>query len=311
MEKPQRTHDYSVHHLFDPTRWDQFQPRQDDVVVTTSLRSGTTWTQVIVANLIFQDGNMPAPIGEMSPWFELRLHPFEPLLAALDAQQHRRIIKSHLPLNGMTFHEQMKYIVVGRDTRDVFMSLVHHFRGYSAEAIKRVSVYDELIGRSFPPDMGDDKDFWKKWMTQSWFEWENQGYPYWSHLNFAQSWWSYRMLPNVLLLHFEDLLNDTEGEIKRIAAFLDISIDEAHWPDIKRRTRFDEINKNMDKILPEMKVMLRNGPSDYMYKGANGLWREFLDEEDLALYHAAVKGALTSDCARWLERGRNASGLEL
>jgi len=311
MDKPDRIYDYSVHHALDPKRWDQFMPRENDIVVTTSLRSGTTWTQVIVANLIFQDGNMPAPIGDMSPWYELRLHPFEALLEGLEAQKHRRFIKSHLPLNGLKFFEQLKYIVVGRDTRDVFMSLVHHFRGYSAEAIKKVSAYDDLIGRSFPPEMGDDKSFWRQWISQSWFEWESQGYPYWSHLNYAQSWWSFRKLPNVLLVHFEDLLNNTEAEIRRIAHFLDISIDEKHLPAIIQRTRFEEIDRNMDNILPEMKVMLRDGPSDYMYKGANGLWRDFLDNDDLELYHAAVKRALSPDCARWLENGRAASNIDV
>lgn len=311
MEKPRRTHDYSVHHLLDPKRWDQFLPREGDVVVTASRRAGTTWTQVIVSNLIFQDGDFPGPIGEISPWYEVRLRPFEPMLAALEAQPHRRSVKSHLPLNGLKYFEQLQYIVVGRDTRDVFMSLMHHHRGWSEVVIKKAAAYDSLIGRSFPPDMGDNKSFWRKWISQSWFEWESQGYPYWSHLNYAQSWWSFRKLPNVLLLHFEDLLNDTESEIKRIAKFLDITIDKKHLPAIKQRTRFEEIKQNMNKIMPEMDLLLKEGASDYMYKQANGLWREILDEEDLQLYNAAVKRTLSPDCARWLEQGRTASDIDL
>ncbi|MCF6255536.1 MAG: sulfotransferase domain-containing protein [Gammaproteobacteria bacterium] len=311
MEKPKKTYDYSVHHVFDPERWDQFSPRQGDVVVTTSQRAGTTWTQVIVANLIFQDGNIPGPIGEISPWYDLRFSPFEPMQEALEAQTHRRSIKSHLPLNGLTFYEQLNYIVVGRDTRDAFMSLLHHHRGLSIDVVKKAATYDDLIGRSFPPDVGSDKDFWRQWISQSWFEWETQGYPYWSHLNHAQSWWSFRKLPNILLVHFEDLLNDTEGEIKRIANFLDITIDEKQLPSIKERTRFEEISKNMDKILPEMNMVLRDGPSDYMYKYGSGLWHDFLDDEDIELYQAAVKKTLSPDCARWLEQGRTANDIDL
>jgi len=190
----------------------------------------------------------------------------------------------------LTFYEQLKYIVVGRDTRDAFMSLLHHHRGLSVDVVKKAATYDDLIGRSFPPDVGSDKDFWRQWISQ---------------------WWSFRKLPNILLVHFEDLLNDTEGEIKRIASFLDITIDEKQLPGIKQRTRFEEISKNMDKILPEMNMVLRDGPSDYMYKYGSGLWHDFLDDGDLELYQTAVKKALSPDCARWLEQGRMASDIDL
>ena len=56
---PQRTHIYQNHH-FDSTRWDYFESRADDIVIATSYKAGTTWTQVIVAHLLFPDGNFPA-----------------------------------------------------------------------------------------------------------------------------------------------------------------------------------------------------------------------------------------------------------
>ena len=55
---PQRTRVYQSHH-FDSTRWDYFEPRDDDIIIATSYKAGTTWTQAIVAHLLFPDGNFP------------------------------------------------------------------------------------------------------------------------------------------------------------------------------------------------------------------------------------------------------------
>ena len=62
---------YQNHH-FDSTRWRWFESRPDDIVIATSYKAGTTWTQAIVANLLFPGGDFPDDIGRMSPWLDLR-----------------------------------------------------------------------------------------------------------------------------------------------------------------------------------------------------------------------------------------------
>ena len=71
---------------------------------------------------------LPASLGELSPWIDARfMGPIEPILAGVDAQEHRRFVKSHLAADGLRFFPEAKYIVVGRDTRDVFMSMYNHY----------------------------------------------------------------------------------------------------------------------------------------------------------------------------------------
>lgn len=60
LKLPERNRIYQNHH-FDSTRWDYFEPQSTDIIVATSYKAGTTWTQAIVAHLLFQDGNFPAP----------------------------------------------------------------------------------------------------------------------------------------------------------------------------------------------------------------------------------------------------------
>ena len=57
----------------DSSRWSQFDLRSGDVIVSTPPKCGTTWTQTIVANLIFPDGDLPAPVMVLSPWIEAKM----------------------------------------------------------------------------------------------------------------------------------------------------------------------------------------------------------------------------------------------
>ena len=97
---PAKTRDFHNHHM-DSTRWDGFRFRDDDVIVATYAKSGTTWTQQIVGQLVFA-GAEDVNIAEISPWLDLRIMPPD-TAARLEAQQHRRIIKTHLPLDALTF----------------------------------------------------------------------------------------------------------------------------------------------------------------------------------------------------------------
>src|SRR6478672_8844801 len=112
---PERTREYRNHHL-DSTRWDGFVVRDDDIIVTTAYKAGTTWTQRILAALILPAG--PFDLMGVSPWIDARFQgPLEPMLAGVEAQQHRRFVKSHLAADGLLLYPQAKYVVVGRDTR--------------------------------------------------------------------------------------------------------------------------------------------------------------------------------------------------
>ena len=72
---PQRSRLYQNHH-FDSTRWDWFETRPDDIVVGTSYKAGTTWTQAILANLLFPDGSFPDDPGRPTA-LQLAVEPLE------------------------------------------------------------------------------------------------------------------------------------------------------------------------------------------------------------------------------------------
>ncbi len=141
---PKVEHIYQNHTL-DSTRWEQFQPRPDDIVVATTYKSGTTWMQNIVLNLIFQDLQIH-DINQLSPWLDNCLGPLDETLSQLEAQQHRRCIKTHLPLDGLRYLPQVKYVYVGRDARDVFMSGWNHYNNYKPEVYLMLNDPTRLVG---------------------------------------------------------------------------------------------------------------------------------------------------------------------
>ncbi len=300
---PQKTREYAGHPIIDGTRWRVYQHRPDDIVISTSYKAGTTWMQTIVANLLYQDGEFPAPVSVMAPWLDMALPPIDEIAAGLEAQTNRRFIKTHLPLDGVPYFEGNKYIVVGRDARDVFMSLWNHHRNYSDAIREAMADFGQQTGKVFPTDFADIHAFWKAWITKSWYEWESDGYPYWSHLQHIKSWWDYRHLSNIHFVHFADLLNDPAGEVRGIAKHLGIAIDEDCFAGILERISFKDMKKNFGNIMPEASEIWRGGGKTFMNKGTNGRWKEVLTPAEIDQYHAAVERVLPVDCAHWLENG--------
>ncbi len=299
---PERSRIYQCHH-FDGTRWDYLERRPDDIIIATSYKAGTTWTQAIVAHLLWPGGDLPAPPSVLSPWLDMRAVPLEVALNELKAQAHRRFIKTHLPFDGMIYDERWKYLYVARDARDVFMSLWNHYTNMTDEIKALFNTLPGRVGDPFPEPPDDIHTFWRDWMTKGWFDTDTDGYPYWSHLTNVQSWWDVRDRPNIQLIHYADLLADTEGEMRRIADYLEIDVPEDHWPSIVEAVSFKNMKEKGEVYAPAGGTMWKGGAKTFLHKGTNGRWREVLSDEELELYDAACDRALSADCRAWLETG--------
>ena len=102
----------------DSARWWHFPFRPGDIVISTRSKSGTTWMQMICALLVFQTPAFPQPLADLSPWLDWLITPEAEVYARLAAQRHRRIIKTHTPLDGLPIDPGVTYIVVARDPLD-------------------------------------------------------------------------------------------------------------------------------------------------------------------------------------------------
>lgn len=289
--------------LMDSTRWDQFTPRTDDIVITTSYKAGTTWMQGICAALVFQTPQPPVPQDELTPWLDANFAPIEDVIAKLEGLTNRRYIKTHLPLDGIKFFDEIKYIYVGRDGKDVWMSMWNHWHNSNPDI---TDAMNDAPGREGPPMLHPPQEIqpaFDEWLTRGSFPWENDGYPFWSHLHHAKTWWQYRHLPNILFVHFDDLLNDTDTQMRRISNYLEIPINEALWPTLVEGVSFGSMKRNADKMAPGGTGGAWKDNSNFFHKGTNKRWLGVLRADQTAAYDALALRELGPDHARWLEHG--------
>ena len=277
----------------DSTRWNGFEFRDDDIVIATWSKTGTTLTQQVVAQLIF-NGNADVFGQEISPWPDFRFLPAEEVLAMAKGQRHRRFLKTHLPVDALVFSPKAKYIYIGRDARDVFWSW-HHHHSILTDASYELANPADRTWAEFPRPDPDIRRAYNEWLDKDGYP----VFPFWSHV---QSWWDIRLLPNVKLIHFNGLRADLPGAIRDIAGYLDIAIDEAAFPKILEHCSLEFMRKSAAKS-SILDAIFKGGGGNFINKGTNGRWKDVLSAEDIAKCDQEAAKHLSPDCAHWLKTG--------
>jgi aryl sulfotransferase len=290
---PRKTRELQNHHM-DSTVWNGFAFRDDDIIVSTYGKAGTTWTQQIVTQLVF-GGDPTIPVHEISPWWDMRIIPPH-VRAAVEAQTHRRILKTHLPADALVLSPEAKYLYVARDGRDVIWSMYNHHAGFKPEAFGLLNDTPGLVGPRLPPADPDIRRYYRTWLEQD-------GYPFWSFWENTQSWWALRHLPNVRLVHFNRLKADLEGEMRSIAEFLEIDLAADKWPAAVEHCSFDFMKAHADLYAPMGGFPWENGGDTFINKGVNGRWKDVLSPEESLTYERMALEKLGPDCAKWLATG--------
>jgi aryl sulfotransferase len=280
-------------------RWADFPLRRGDIIVSTWPKTGTTWVQMICALLIFQAPELPAPLSELSPWLDLSRVSRDEVYAQLAAHEHRRIIKTHLPLSDIPVDPRATYIVVGRHPLDAALSRYHHLdnehkAGVPDGVTSRPPEADPRPQRSVSP---------REWLLR-WIDMEPSpqvDYHYLAEmLRHLSAAWARRGEPNVVLVHYEDLSADLEGEMRRVAARLGITVPEAIWPSLVKAAAFEHMRADPDRFVSSGVVFKDNAA--FFRSGTSGEGRALLTSAEFARYRARVARLASPDLLAWLHR---------
>ena len=263
-------------------------------MVATYAKSGTTWTQQIVAQLLFE-GAEGVDVSHASPWVDLRIMP-PAAIAGLENVTHRRFVKTHLPVDALVFSPMAKYLYIGRDGRDAVWSMYNHHANANQHWYDALNNTPGLVGDRIEPPQGSEHEYFREWLARD-------GHPFWSFWDNVRSWWAVRDLPNVKLLHFNQMKADLPASIRAIGAFLDIPIDEAKFPAIVEHCGFDYMKAHAELAAPLGGALWEGGARTFINKGTNGRWRDTLTTADNAVYEAKAIAELGPECARWLAQG--------
>ncbi|MCC8589264.1 sulfotransferase domain-containing protein [Xanthomonas euvesicatoria pv. euvesicatoria] len=300
MGMPSKQREYS-NRFFDSTVWNDFAFRDDDVVIASYAKAGTTWVQQIVAQLIF-GGAEEIEVSRLSPWFD-SVYPDKATKQRLLAEQrHRRFVKTHLPADALVLSERARYLYVGRDARDIVWSLYDHQRAVSADAQARLDAEPSSNGKLkvMPPPTCSVEDYFQNWMRAD-------GAPLWPFWEGVRSWWALRDYDNVLLVHYAALLHDLPAQVRRIAAFLDIPLDAQYCERVLAHCSLDYMRAHAARYVPQGAGFWRDGGRAFFNQGLNGRWRDRLAPSVDAAYRQRVVAELGAECAHWLATGDVAS----
>jgi hypothetical protein len=290
----------------DSARWDAVALRDDDVIIATPSKSGTTWMQMCCALLIFQQPQPPAPLAELSPWLDMLTWPLDEVVALLDAQQHRRFIKTHTPLDGLPWDERVTYVCVARDPRDASLSMENHMANMNMEnalaARQRAVGNEDLDVASLLPPPTDPDERFRAWVDGVGSDdARNVGLP--AVLAHLRTFWDRRDEPNVALFHYADLKADLAGQMRRLAGVLRIEVPEDRWPALVHAATFEEMKKHADVLAPDTTHQLWKDNSQFFHQGRSGRWRDVVSEENVAHYERKVAELIDPELAHWMHHG--------
>lgn len=294
----------------DSARWEGFRFRDGDIVITTPPKCGTTWTQTLVALLIFGSAKFPRPLSEISLWLDMQLAAKDEVFALLEAQTHRRFIKSHTPLDGLPYDERVTYICVGRDPRDVAVSCQHHMDnidlGRFIELRQRAVGLDDLaeLGVTPPPSEPPTPaqrlaEYLDTVMTP-----ENVNVMTLEFvLHHLQTFWDRRDAANIALFHYGDLKADLVGQMRRLADVLAISISDERLEELVVAATFEAMRDNAEMVAPNADAAIWRSTTGFFHSGSSGQWQQLFDDAAIERYEQRVAQLAPADLAVWAHQG--------
>jgi hypothetical protein len=227
------------------------------------MKSGTTWLQMIIYQLI-SDGKMDFDhMDDLSPWFEMELD----RISTFEDLESPRFFKTHLPYQLISKCWPVKYIYVMRNGMDVAVSQYHHLKNLVDPALTFETSFDDyFINCKHPmtnPEFG------------GWF-------------GHVAGWLKNKKKQNVLYVKYEDLKQDLKGSIKKIADFCGIVVDESRYPRILENCSFSFMKKHENKFGQRgpdgqsFKNFIRKGKADtgilYLNKKQKEMYTKKYDE---------------------------------
>ncbi|PFX15401.1 Sulfotransferase 1C4 [Stylophora pistillata] len=216
---------------------------KEDIFVASYPRSGSTWTQEIVWQILHDGQIDQRRLDERVPFVEgmilgIKSYPYtvtdaKSAVKVFTSFPKPRVFKTHLPYSlvpmGLDEANKPRYIYVMRNPKDVFVSIYNHRR--NMPYLVEFPTWDEAFKRLITGDSA-----------------------FGLHFDHVLGWWKQRDDPNILFLTYEERIKDPEDAVQKIAKFIGKEISLETRDLIVRQTSFDAMkSSNYTPILLGLK----------------------------------------------------------
>lgn len=303
--------------MTDNLRWDALELRDGDIIISTPPKCGMTWTQRLVSLLVFDGPELPGPLSTISPWLDQTIRPIEEVVAVLEAQNHRRFIKTHTPLDGLVLDDRVTYICVGRDPRDAAVSMLHQTtnmdRGRMRELHEAAVPPAERLGPPAPePGSGRGVvEEFRHWLEGPALPPPGVGFTPPKGIGtlanvlhqFGKAW-ERRELPNVALFHYADYQADLPGELVRLAGVLGMRLSRERATELAQYASLGAMRARASEIAPNTTDGIWHSDEQFFRRGSSGEWQEYFTVEEYRRYNHRINQLGHPDLLAWVHEGR-------
>jgi hypothetical protein len=224
---------------------------EDDTFIASYLKSGNTWTRFLVTNMRYPSKKITfRNIEDYCP----QLGPND-----LGDYERPRFIKSHLP----AFESFPKSIYIVRDGRDVAISFYH----YSLEREWFEGDFSEFLRTDWP--FSRHFGTWHEHVTEA--------------LDFHD-----RHPSRMLLLRYEDMLQEPVAQAQRIKSFCEFEISDDTVHSAVEKSEFSELKQMEEKHGSEVE----GKEMTFFRKGESRQWEDVFSEGDLEYFLERAEPAL-------------------
>lgn len=276
--------------ITEPERWDAFEPRDGDVILCTPAKSGTTWTQSMIAMLLCGGTELPERLSVLSPWIESNFSDLVDDLAALERQSGRRVVKTHTPPDGWPVWDGVPVVVVFRHPMEVFLSIRKHLR--NAKVVDEHPLLDPIEASLpyFLEQPFDAEDVDRDCLA--------------GIVRFFETAVLQDRHPRKLVLNYAGISRDHRGTVARLDAFLGTGASPDLIDAITQATEFRAMKARAADLAPEAVNDIWHEEGKFFAAGRSGSWQDEFTDAQIAVYEARF-AALLPDPAhrRWIETG--------
>lgn len=239
----------------------------------------------------------------------MNLRPTDEVHELLEAQTHRRFIKTHTPLDGLPWDDKVTYITVGRDPRDAFASTRHHGANLAIDLLhaRRIAAVGDHDLDALPKGWPESED--PRELVRAFLEMDrgcDSADVNLAHLlHHHRLAWDARHHANVHLFHYADLTADLAAELRRLRDVLGTGQGNARVEELTPLASLEAMRARAGHAAPEASMGIWKDPTKFFRNGRHGDGARMMTPAELRRYQARCRELVTdSELLAWIHNGR-------